>query len=633
MKNYRLIGVSGITGVLILAIIANVLFNLLPNFLYGFHSFFGYDLIGLLGRVNAFYYRNVPMECNACGYIETYPPGFHVFLASIKFLTNFDSFQLDICFRVIYNALSILLVFIIVNKVSRKYTISVLLMAVVLVTTVTTATGYASLGAGLQASTGAISGIFTATAIFAIFCLFSREKRERRDIPYYILFFLTFTAHGVSHVGGMVMEISLIGSAMLFFILYHLIFGENRQFLVKSFDLISLALLSFAVQFMIHWWKILEFLSMEGRLSEDIEWYFGITISPSILNKGLLMAPLLLTIFSVGLFIFSRILERRKNFISPQFIFKVRALLRNYGIYIICAAYIIIYVFGIIRGEFIVKHVFRGGSSSPFTLYFGPPYSFVTILAKLFGLFLFILSLLGVIFFLKQKEFQAKLIGYTYLGVYFVSFLSLLFLFMHPSRVVHALGHVCLFAIAGGILYVWELASKLPLIRASNKKKTYAAVICGIIILSLAFVHIVVVINKEPSIIEHDFPASLSVLKFGAVDPSVASYELIQFINMQVEQNSHILATPATQQILASSTHITPVSIGYSNFEEQFWIYVRTKQAMALDGKKFEEYIEKYNVTYVVYLSGKSVKPRATRVSKIYETSRGEKVCWIDKTK
>jgi len=624
MKNYRLLVVSGITGFLVLAIIAKVLFNLMPNFLYGFHSLFGYDLIGLYGRVNAYYYRNIPIECNACGYIETYPPGFHAFMASVKFITNFNTFQLDIFFRIIHATILLLLVFLIANKVGKNYVIFTLfIFSFPLLVTVST-TGYTSLSTYLQASTTSLSDIFTLVAIFTLICLFSHDEKCEKDIPYYLIFFLTFTAHGVSHVGGMVMEVSLIGSIILFLILHHIIFGGRKHFLIKSLDLISLMLLSFVFQYLIHWWKIFDFLSIRGVLSEEVEAYFGLELPQSILSSPMFLI-LALIIISFTVF------KARKcsgHVYKSKILLDVGNILRRYHNIMICTAYIAMYVCAIAESDILVKEVLGKGTSFPFTIYFGSPHTLPTVLSKIFGLFSYILSFLGVVFFIRQNKIQAKLISWIYLCAYFTSFLALLFMLAHPSRVIYCLRLLYPFAVSGGILYMWESANKLTFIQRT-KKGTYAAVLCMAIILSFALAYTVTIINKEPSIIERNFPDSLYSLKFGAVNPPVASYELIQFINTNINQNSHILASPSTQKILSSATHISPVSTGYSNFDEQFRIYVHTKQAMGLDGPEFDKYIRKYNVTHAVLLSWEHLNPEATSVSKIYETARGERVFWI----
>ena len=588
--------------ILLLALMGNIFLSLLPNIIYGFNILFGDDCFGYYGRINSICYRNTPIDESYVynGVIETYPPGFHVLLAAIKFVTDFTSFQLELYFRIIYILVFVLFMFIIASQINKKYVIFALLATFIFhVSTVTQPyTKYVNMSVGhIISSTAALSNILTLLSIYSILCIF--EKNEKKDFPNYIILFLAITIHGISHVGGFIPNLFLLLFISAFFLIYYF-FGGGQQFLIKSINVISTISLSLAFQALFYWKHVIDYMIAQGILYKEVKFYFGTSIYMRIIENFWLLMLILFIISGIGL-ILSGILNKRILHSLPIFKFK-----SNFFKYFMYAAYVLIYIYSVyLLSQKGPEALMTKGAAwcFPFTLYFGQPYTPVTILTKLFGLFLYVLSFFGIVYFFRQYNIQAKLICWIYLIAYFMSFTFLTPFPFITHRMVHNTILIYPFVVAGGILYLYELFEKKNLcLYKYDIKKFYSILICVIITFSFVFVDTVTQINKEPSIIEHNAPENIP-FKFGVTNPPLISNELIYFVNTQIEPNSHILATGATQRILASVTSIEPIFVGWERGVPFSYVrYDEIYNAMSLDDDYLSGCIEKYNVTYIIIL-------------------------------
>ena len=535
---------------LILVLIINLFISLMPNIILGTETFAGGDSYSYYGRANGYYYREINITES---YVyprepDPYPPGISILIANVKFLTDCNTFIIDIIMRMISSITTVFLLFLIGNKLSPLIGIGSSYLKILSTSSITLLGGGSLITYYLISDIGTSnynqSTIFFLVAFISYTFLLQKIKNsEVGVVPYYLLLFLSFFTEGISHF-------SLFGYDMILYIIliismpFILLFRSPRIW--KYSLIVGLIIILTAI-------CTLSLLSQILFLS-GVQFDFLQTISTTTqaINIYLILMILVLIIF------ISKFYNVTTN---PDYgyINSFRWISKFYK-QIILSLYIVTYGLAIILITIIgPEKMVPTAWSHPFGIYYGPPYNIFTLISKGLGFSFFCVSVAAMYILIEKRTELNTVLSITWILCLILSISPLLITNILGYRMNLGLSALLPLFLAQGLFFIIMYVRT-----AYRNNKILARIIISTIlsaIIIFPFMASMVMINTGTSIRDNTSNFPLLITTPNTENEMELTPTLLHYIEENSKNGESILCCPNDQWILSAMTHIKPMCI------------------------------------------------------------------------
>ncbi len=524
-----------ILWVLLFLVLYAIILNTLCTYLWGYNTIINPDELRIYDRAKLIALHKIQLNrvWNAPNIYDLYPAGLHLFIASFILLTNNQQsvFSISLLFRILLSLIPTYLSFLIGLKFSKKVAaFSAFFYITSMIVLTKSDTYYITLYSYSNVvSTGAITRITVLISLLT-FLIPIKENKESINSKYGILFLLSASIHGASHIStylGFVFNFSA-----LFLILFIYAFLTGKKYLERySAFYMFLTFLSVIFVFFIYYFPMYKFIIQEpysiGKLLPKFLPEFFIDYLPIVL--------LGLTI--VTLFLLFAILKYSKGVI-----FKPTKLVfgRRIVSILILNMYIILYIvvlYLVTKNPLLYVYDFTL-IFSPFPTYI-PRHipSFISVLSLVAGFTFYSISVYAIhIIFKKEFLKDGYLIIYIYIIFFVIWFIFGFVVSYYASRIIY-IQYILPFILAIGISKIIP-KYKIGEIKLKNLVKILLVLF---IIAIISSSNVLSVANKDP-VIRYSSEIQNNLI-IGKVNDPIVTYDFMIYLNYYSSNDEYILGS------------------------------------------------------------------------------------------